>query len=77
MNLPRRTYYDAINWQKSQRELKEEQFSALVKSVFQEHNGDVGSSQIQRILTDQGVECTQQTVWRHLKKLGLLEASKK
>ncbi len=73
INLPRRTYYDTINWEKSSRERKAEEFSALVEGVFQDHNRDIGSSQIQRILKEQSVNSTQQTVWRHMKKLGLLE----
>lgn len=72
VKLPRRSYYDALKWTKSPRQLKAEEFSELVSRISEQHSGEIGSSKIQQILHEQGVSCTQQTVWRHMKKLGLL-----
>lgn len=72
VNLPRRTYYDTLNWKKSPRQEKMEQFSEWVSEIFHDFNQEIGSTEIQRILESRGVTCTQQTVWRHMKYNGPL-----
>lgn len=71
--LPRRTYYDISNWKKPSRQLKTESLDEQILAVVDSTDEKIGSSQVLRLLQERGVETTQQTVWRRMKKLGLLE----
>ena len=71
LKFSRSTYYKALVWVPSNRQIDHEAFSKQVKEVFDESKGRYGAVKIFRSLNDRGISCSLKRVQRHMAAQGL------